>query len=186
MPASQISELLDSWGRGDRDALKVLLPLIYKDLRLRARLQLKNERSDISWKGTELVHELYFNLARMPPIQWKNRDQFYAFAVHRMRQILVDHARHKFREKRGGGMIAVPLDEIEHGTERNELNVPLPGLHRALRELEAGNPRQGQIVELRCFGGYSINEISRMLQLSPTTIKREWAEALAWLRKRLD
>jgi RNA polymerase sigma factor (TIGR02999 family) len=185
MPPSEISELLDHWGKGDREALKELLPLIYDDLRARARIRLKNERSDISWQGTDLVHELYFDLEKMQPMNL-NRGQFFAFAVNRMRHILVDHARHKFREKRGGRMIRVSLDDIENGVGNQEMSFYLLPLSDALNELEKTNPRQAQIVELKCFGGYSIEEIAKIVGKAPATIKRDWHDALHWLRARLE
>ena len=186
MPASQISALLDHWGTGDREAFKKLLPLIYNDLRRRARLQLKNEPSDISWQSTELVHELYLGLAKVPPIRWKNRDQFYAFAVHKMRRILVDHARRRGRDKRGGSLMRVSFEDVESGEGGKELNVQLVAFNDRLEELARKHPRQAQVVELRAFGGYSVGETARSLRLSPATIKRDWTEAVDWLRQRLE
>ncbi len=137
--SSQISELIHQWGDGDREALKKFLPLIYNDLRRRARFLLKNERSDISWQGTELVHELYFDLAKLPPMKW-NRGQFFAFAVNRMRLILVDHARQRSRKKRGGSTITISLDGTEDGAAGKELDLDVVALHDALGALAETNP----------------------------------------------
>lgn len=183
--SSQISELIHQWGNGDRDALKKFLPLIYNDLRQRARFLLKNERSDISWQGTELVHELYFDLAKLPPMKW-NRGQFFAFAVNRMRLILVDHARQRSRKKRGGSTITISLDGAENGAAGKELDLDVVALHDALGALAETNARRAQIVELKVFGGYSVEEIAEILKLKPATIKRDWNQGLAWLRERLE
>jgi RNA polymerase sigma factor (TIGR02999 family) len=182
--AGEISALLVRWGNGDQQALDRLMPLVYDRLRRLARAHLRGERSDISLEGTDLVHEAYIRLAKQHSPDWENRKQFFAFAAHIMRRILVDHARKNDADKRGGSKVRVPLDEAEETVEardRNELEIL--SLDHALNELARLDERQGQIVELRYFAGCSIAETAELLGLSDATIKREWVTARAWLHR---
>ncbi len=182
--AGEISALLVRWANGDQQALDALMPLVYDRLRRLARARLRQERSDITLQGTDLVHEAYLLLARQHSPGWENRKQFFAFAARVMRRILVDHARRNEAGKRFGSRIKVPLDAAAEATaaeQRNELE--LMALDRALDDLTRLDERQGQIVELRFFGGCSVAETAELLDLSEATIKREWTTARAWLHR---
>jgi RNA polymerase sigma factor (TIGR02999 family) len=160
------------------------MPLVYDRLRRLARARLRNEHRDISLQGTDLVHEAYMRMARQRSPNWDNRKQFFAFAAHVMRRILVDHARKTGADKRAGSKIRVPLDEAAEAVpapSRGELDVL--ALDRALNKLAKMDSRQAQIVELRFFAGCSIAETADLLSLSDATIKREWITARAWLHR---
>jgi RNA polymerase sigma factor (TIGR02999 family) len=183
-PAGEVSALLVRWGNGDQQALGRLMPLVYGRLRRLARAHLRNERPDISLQGTDLVHEAYLHLAKQHSPDWENRKQFFAFAAHVMRRILVDHARKHEADKRVGSKMKVPLDEAAEAMaapERSQLEIL--ALDCALDQLTKLDGRQGQIVELRFFGGCSIAETAELLGLSDATIKREWITARAWLKR---
>jgi RNA polymerase sigma factor (TIGR02999 family) len=179
-----VSALLIRWGEGDQRAFDELMPLVYARLRRLAQAHLRGERSDISLQGTELVHEAYLRLGKQEAPGWKSRQQFFTFAAHVMRRILVDHARKTKAGKRWGSKIKVPLDAAADapvaGT-RDELEIL--ALDRALDGLTRLDERLGQIVELRFFGGFSIAETAELLGLSEATIKREWLTARAWLHR---
>lgn len=177
----QISELLLRWGDGDPAALDNLLPLVYKELRILARFHINKERSGITWQGSDLVHETYLRLIQQHTLNWQNRKQFFAFAATIMRRLLVDHARQRRADKREGSRIKLPLDEITEISERNAIDVLV--LDQIMNNLARLDPRQARIFELRCFGGLSVEETAEVLGLSPTTIKREWATARAWLQR---
>lgn len=177
-----ITELLVAWGHGDQAARDRLVPAVYRELRRRAAGYLRHERSDHTLQPTALVHEVYLRLVDQSRAQWKNRSQFFGLAANMMRRILVDHARERKAQKRGSGL-KVSLEGVDIAASRQD--VDLVALDDALDELGALDPRQGQIVELRYFGGLSIEETAQALGLSPATIKREWTMARAWLHGRL-
>ncbi len=178
-----VTELLVAWGRGDEAARDKLLPLVYRELRRRAAGYLSRERSDHTLQPTALVHEVYLRLVDQSRAQWKNRSQFFGLAANMMRRILVDHARVYKAQKRGSGL-KVALDDVE--VAAGQRDVDLVALDGALQELHGLDERQARVVELRYFGGLSIEETAQALDLSPATIKREWTLARAFLHARLQ
>lgn len=179
-----VSELLVRWKRGEQDALEVLLPLVYDELRRLAHHHLQGERAGHTLQSTALVHEAYLRLADQEPLRLDNRAHFFAVASHLMRQILVDYARKHHAAKRGANNLTLTLDEaVALPKKRNLRLVALDDALNGLAELDA---RQSQIVELRFFGGLSIDETSEVLGVSPATVKREWSTARAWLYREMD
>ena len=179
----EISLLLEEHGNGNPDAIKKLMPLLYDELRKLAAYYLRAERPDHTLQPTALVHEAYLKLVDQGSAQWRNRAHFFALAAQVMRHILVDHARARRTSKRGGTRPAVPLDEAVNIL--SERDVDLVSLDDALRALEASDPQQSRIVELRYFGGLSIEETAEVLGISPATVKRDWTMAKAWLRREI-
>jgi RNA polymerase sigma factor (TIGR02999 family) len=178
-----ITQLLVDWSKGDQEALDQLIPLVYAELRQLARSYLRRERPDHTLQATALVHEAYLRLIEQHSVTWQNRAHFFGIAAQMMRRILVNHALARKAGKRGGLAEKLSLDEVvEPGSERD---VDLIFLDEALKELEALSPQQGRIVELRYFGGLSIEETAEVLNVSPATIKREWSTARLWLRRRM-
>ncbi len=179
-----VSELLVRWKQGEQDALKALVPLVYDELRRLAHYHLQGERPGQSLQSTALVHEAYLRLVGRKPLQLENRVHFFAVSSQLMRQILIDYARKHHAAKRGANSLTLTLDEtIALPKQRN---VPLVALDDALNGLAALDARQCQIVELRFFGGLSIDETSQVLGVSPATVKREWTTARAWLYREMD
>jgi len=177
-----ISQLLDKWQAGDSEALSALVPLVYADLRRLAHRYLQQQRPDHTLQSTALVHEAYLRLAKHKKMRFENRAHFFAVSARMMRQILVDYARNQNAAKRDAG-IKLFLDEaIAPGPLRH---VSLVLLDDALQELSRLNAKQGQIVELRFFGGLSIEETALVLGISPATVKRGWTTARLWLRKEI-
>jgi len=176
-----VTELLARWSRGDVAARDALVPLVYDELRRIARRCLSGQRSDHTLQPTALVHEAYLRLARSDSLGWQNRVHFYAMAAQMMRQILVDHARKHAAAKRGGNAITVVLDESS--VVSAQTNLDLLALDDAMKRLATLDPRQSQIVELRFFGGLSIEETAHAVNISPATTKREWATARLWLHQ---
>jgi RNA polymerase sigma factor (TIGR02999 family) len=169
---------------GDPAAWQDLLPLVYDELRRQARQYLRKERLHHSLQATALVHEAYLRLSKQRPKAFANREHFLAIAAQLMRQILVEHARQRGTIKRGGLAAMVVLDDaIAHAAARN---VNVLALDEALSALEKLDARQARIVELRFFGGLSIEETSAVLDLSPATVKRDWTTARAWLRREMS
>jgi RNA polymerase sigma factor (TIGR02999 family) len=175
-----ISTLLSKWRNGDRQALEALLPLVYQELRHIAQYHLRQERPDHTLQSTALVHEAYLRLTKQSPPEIENRAHFMAVASRLMRQILVDHARGHRAAKRGGG---IKLEIQDVGSSEKAPSVDLIMLDDALNELARLDPQQSRIVELRFFGGMSIEETAEIVGVSVTTVKREWATARAWLRR---
>jgi RNA polymerase sigma factor (TIGR02999 family) len=173
--------LLDRWREGDRRAFEELVPLVYGELRRLARHYLRKERSDHTLQSTALVHEAYLRLAGEKSPQWQNRAHFFGIAANIMRRILVEHARSHGAEKRGGGASRVTLDDAVSLSVRTDLDII--ELDRALSELAELDNRQSSIVEMRFFGGLSIEDVAEVLKISPATVKREWVTARAWLRR---
>jgi RNA polymerase sigma factor (TIGR02999 family) len=179
-PSQPISNLLTKWRAGDPEALQALIPLVYQELRHIAQHHLSQERSDHTLQSTALVHEAYLRLMKQGAADIENRGHFLAVASRLMRQILVDHARAHRAAKRGGGL-KLELDDdmaFQQGP-----NVDLIVLDRALNELARLDPQQSRIVEMRFFGGLSIEQTAEIIGVSRTTIKREWSTARAWLRR---
>ncbi len=182
--SSEISLLLDQYRDGQAEAFGKLMGLVYDDLRRLAAWQLQTERTEHTLQPTALVHEAYLKLADQNPVDWQNKAHFFALAAQVMRHILVDHARAKQRDKRGGGQTSVPLDEALKLSRTSEPG--LVELDEALNTLAGQDARKSRIVELRYFGGLSIEETADVLGISPTTVRREWTLAKAWLRRELS
>jgi RNA polymerase sigma factor (TIGR02999 family) len=179
----EITGLLADWGRGDRAALDKLTPLVYAELRRIARRQMSRERDGHTLQATALVNEAFIRLSGQEKFSWQDRAHFYAVCAQVMRHVLVDHARANARDKRGGGALQVSLDEaavLAGGRAADFL-----ALEEALGALEAFDPQKGRIVELRYFAGLGIEETAEVLKISPTTVRREWRRAKAWLYRAL-
>jgi RNA polymerase sigma factor (TIGR02999 family) len=177
-----VTALLRAWGKGDEGARDQLLPLIYGELRRRAAAHLRRERREHSLQPTALVHEAYLRLVDQQ-VTWQNRAHFFGLASEMMRRILVDHARTRKRGKRDGTWTRVELDEAVAIEEQRD--VDLVSLDRALQELSQLDPRHGRVVELRFFGGLTLEETAEVLGASAATVKRDWSLARAWLYRRL-
>jgi len=178
-----ITQLLVQWSNGDLQALEQLTPLVYDELRQMARTYLRRERPDHTLQPTALVHEAYLRLVDQHSVSWQNRAHFFGIASQMMRRILVNHALARATAKRGGEAEKLPLEKANGFAGQQE--VDLISLDEALRELELLDPKQTRIVELRFFGGLSIEETAEVLKLSPATVKREWVTARLWLRRKI-
>jgi RNA polymerase sigma factor (TIGR02999 family) len=176
-----VSQLLIEWGNGNQAALDQLMPLVHEELRRLARRALRRERQDHTLQTTALVNEAYLRLVDQKQVRWQNRAHFMAIAAQLMRRILVDYARRRQYQKRGGGALQVSLADVE--LLANERQPDLVALDEALRSLAEVDPRRSQVVELRFFGGLSIEETAEVLKISPTTVERDWVVARAWLHK---
>ncbi len=180
----EITELLVEWRRGDRGAFDALFPLVYEEMRRRAHAYLLGERDDHTLSTTALVHEAYLKLVDIERIDWQDRAHFLAMAARAMRRILVSHARRHATAKRGGGAIKLSLDEAPPlSTRRSEQMV---ALDEALERLAAMDERMCQVVELRFFGGLTIEEAAAALDVAPSTVKLDWQKARAWLYRELE
>jgi RNA polymerase sigma factor (TIGR02999 family) len=177
--SQDITKLLRAWRAGDERALEVLVPQVEAELRRLARHYLRQERSGHTLQTTALVNEAYLKLIDWKSVQWQDRAHFLGVSAGLMRRILVDHARRNNYLKRGGGALKVSLDE--GAAVSAEPPQDLLAIDTALNELTAMDPRKGQVVELRFFGGLSVKETSEVLQISERTVKREWNMARAWL-----
>ena len=178
-----VTQLLVAWGDGDQAALDQLVPLVYKELRRIARNHMARERAGHTLQTTALVNEAYLRLVEQKHVRWQNRAHFLAICAQLMRRILVDYARRRQYQKRGGGALQVTLTEAE--SLANERAPDLVALDEALTSLAEIDPRRSQVVELRFFGGLSIEETAEVLKVSPTTVERDWTIAKAWLHKTL-
>jgi RNA polymerase sigma factor (TIGR02999 family) len=178
-----VSELLGKWQAGDGEALRALVPLVYADLRRLAHRCLRKERPEHTLQSTALVHEAYMRLTEREKVHFESRSSFFAVSAQLMRQILVDHARSHRAAKRDGGLKLV-LDEDMALPIAREVN--LVALDDTLKELSRLDPQQGKIVELRFFGGLTIEETSEVLGVSPATVKRDWTTARLWLHKQMS
>ena len=179
-----VTALLIKWQDGDDSALKKLLPLVYDELRRLARHYLRSERTGHTLQSTALVHEAYLRLVGQDSLRVESRAHFFGIAARLMRQILVDHARERGAAKRGANCLTLALDEAVALPQKRE--VDLIALDDALNGLAALDPRQSQIVDLRFFGGLSIEDTSCVLGISPATVKREWATARLWLQREIS
>jgi RNA polymerase sigma factor (TIGR02999 family) len=178
-----VTVLLGDWSRGDRTAFNQLLPLVYAELRRVAMRQLRNERGGHTLQPTALVHEVYMRLVDQRHVDWQNRAHFFGVAAQVMRRILIDYARRHAASKRGDGVDCVSIDEAKDVASRNE--TPLFALSRALDRLEQVDAALAKIVELRAFGGLTIEEAAHVLSVSSSTAKRDWRTAKAWLHREL-
>jgi RNA polymerase sigma factor (TIGR02999 family) len=181
---SDVTGLLLAWGAGDRGAGDRLLPVVYAELHRRATAAMRRENEGHTLQPTALVHEAYMRLVDQRQAEWRNRAQFYGVAAQLMRRILIDHAREHLAEKRGGGVRSVTLSGVEANAD-DDGAVDVLALHEALERLATLDARQARLVELRYFGGLNIEETAETLEVSPATVKREWATARAWLKREL-
>lgn len=181
--SGDITALLGQWQGGSQSALDQLTPLVYRELRRLAQSYLRRERPGHTLQGTALVHEAYLRLVDQRQVQWRDRSHFFALSAELIRRILVDHARSKMAEKRGGDQVKLSLEE--------GMDAPVPGdldliaLDDALRVLARTDLQQSRIVELRYFAGLSIEETADVLHISPATVKRDWVIAKAFLKREM-
>ena len=184
-PAQEsVTRLLVEWQHGSQKALERLIPLVYEELRAIAGRHLSRESPSHTLQSTALVHEAYFKLIGQRRVQWQNRAHFFGIAAQMMRRILVDHARHQHRDKRGGQAPRLSLDEAMAMAEP-EVDVDLLALDAALTSLALIDPRGARIVELRFFSGLTIEETMEVLDISAGTVKRDWSAARAWLYREM-
>jgi RNA polymerase sigma factor (TIGR02999 family) len=199
-PESRITQLLVAWSEGDSGALSDLTPLIYEQLRGLAARHLRREPAAQTLQTTGLVHEAFLRLVDQRSPRWQNRSHFFAIASSLMRRVLVDQARARLAQKRGGGRVNLQLDaanttldglgehlmfEAHNDAREEEGRESLLGIDAALTRLGARDPRQAQIVELRFFGGLTVEETAQVLDISNATVKRDWMMAKAWLAREL-
>jgi RNA polymerase sigma factor (TIGR02999 family) len=182
-PPNEITERLIAWGAGDRAALDQLLPVVYQELRRMAGNYLRQENPGHTLQPTALVHEAWLRLIDQARVDWRNRAQFFGVAAQMMRRILVDHAKAKHREKRGGDAVKLSLDDVINLSR--ERAADLIALDDALDELTRVDERKSRVVELRYFGGFTIEEIAQILEVSPETVMRDWKLAKAWLYQQI-
>ena len=180
-----VTGLLLQWSEGDPDALQLLLPIVYDEIRRIAALQLRRERADHTLNPTALVHELYFRLVDQRRTDWKNRAQFFGISAQLMRRVLVDHARSRLAGKRGGSRVLFSIDTAAEAPDKSGAADVL-ALDEALGRLAESDPDLQRIVELRFFAGLTVEETAHVLGRSPRTVKREWQLAKAWLFRELN
>ena len=193
-PPGDVTRLLQQWADGDAAALESLWPMVYDDVRRLARRQMAGERGDHTLQGTALVNEAFIRLAGQRAVQWQNREQFLSLASQIMRRVLVDYARQRSAQRRGDGVqplslqdtwAALEVDKAQGTDAFNDERVDVLAIDSALKRLEQFDAAQGQIVELRYFGGLTLEETASVAGISLATVKREWAMARAWLRREL-
>lgn len=199
-PDPPVTQLLAAWRAGNDQALAELSTLLYAELRGLAQRALRRERPDHTIQRTALVNEAFLRLVAQRSVDWQNRAQFFALASTLMRRILVDYARARLAEKRGGGALVVSLEDVPGGGRASGDDALSPALHhhdaelredvvaidRALAELAELDPQQAKVVEMRYFAGLTVEETAEALGVSPATVKREWSMARAWLRRALE
>jgi RNA polymerase sigma-70 factor (ECF subfamily) len=178
-----ITHLLNEWSDGDERALDRLTPLVYAELRQQAARYLRRERPGHSLQTTALINEAYLRLIDAKDVRWQSRAHFFAIAANLMRRILVDHARRRYAENRGGSQIQLTISDVDAAAK--ETDVDVLAIDEALDRLAALDPQQAQIVELRFFSGLSVEETAAALGISPKTVKRDWSVARAWLRREI-
>jgi RNA polymerase sigma factor (TIGR02999 family) len=181
-PEGQVTRLLHALSEGDRSAEAKLIPLVYDELRRRAAGYMRDERIDHTLQPTALVHEVYLKLAGQGA-NWKNRSHFFSVAAQQMRRILVDHARRRSATKRAGEEQRVYFEDVMVAAARQPGQ--LVAIDEALKKLAGEHPRHARVVELRFFGGYTEDEIARILEISPETVKRDWRFARTWLSREI-
>ena len=180
---TDVTQLLSKAQSGDENALNELLPLVYNELRRVAANQLKSERGDHTLQATALVHEAYLRLLEQKEVDWRNRAHFFSIASEMMRRILVNYAIQRNAKKRGDGATKIALDEAV--SFANQRDFDLVSLDDALKNLAKFDEKQAKIVELRFFGGLTIEETAEVLEISDSTVKREWRMAKAWLKTQI-
>ncbi len=182
--SQDISRLLRQWSEGNRAAFEELLPLVYEELHRQAARYLRRERAGHTLQTTALIHEAYLRLIDQRDMQWESRTHFFAIAAQMMRRVLVDYARAKHREKRGGDDVRLPLEDVML-VAADEKGIDLMALDEALTRLGAVDEQQSRVVELRYFGGLSLEKTAEVLHISRATAARDWDVAKAWLRREL-
>ena len=180
----EVTQLLADWEQGDQAALDKLLPLVYNELHQMAKRYMSRQTPDHTLQTTALLNEAYLKLVGQPAKHWQNRAHFFGVAAQAMRHILVDYARSHQYAKRGGGATIIELDEALVVSQ--ERAAELVALDDALQELAKVDPRKSQVVELRYFGGLSVEETAAVLKISPVTVMRDWSMAKAWLHRELS
>ncbi len=187
--AADITRLLKAWGGGNQEALDQLMPIVYAQLRAQARRYMRDERSGVTMQTTALVHEAYLRLTRAEDVDWHDRVHFFALSAQIMRRILVDAARRRAAVKRGGDAVraehssAIDLDQFPSADSDA---ASLCALDDALESLAQIDPRRAKVIELRFFGGLSVEETAEALEISPQTVMRDWRLARAWLARELQ
>jgi len=181
--SQNITELLVGYGRGDKEALDQLMPLVYEELRRQAARYLRREQAGHTLQTTALIHEAYVRLVDQRNVQWQNRAHFFGIAGQMMRRILVDHARAKKRVKRGGSDLRVSLGEATVAVQDQGLDIV--ALDEALERLAQLDEQQSRVVELRFFSGLTVEETAAVMGISKATVKRDWSMAKAWLHREL-
>lgn len=182
--AHKVTNLLRAWNDGDEEALQQLIPLVEAELHRLAQIRLRGERVGHTLQTTILVNEAYLRLIDWKDIKWQNRAQFFGIAAGLMRRVLVDHARRRNFQKRGGDAIHVSLSQADGVSA--DLDAEVVALHDALDDLEKIDPRRSRIVELKFFAGLTVEEIAEVMSLSPRAIAREWELARVWLFRQLS
>lgn len=184
LATTPVTDLLVKWRSGDGAALQALMPLVYDEMRRLAHRYLRRERGGHTLQSTALVHEAYVRLTGNAPPQWQDRAHFFGIAAHVMRQILVEYARARNAEKRGGAVIKLAIDNIDLPSRKADLDIV--ALDDALKDLARIDAQQSRVVELRFFSGLSIDETAEVLEISESTVKRDWNTARVWLFRELD
>ena len=179
-----VTQLLEQWNHGDREALEKLMPLIYEELKKMARRYMRQQNPDHTLQTTALIHEAYLRMVKQKEKHFENRAHFFGVAAQAMRHILVDYARERHTAKRGGGVRPISLEEAALVTQERAAEVI--ALDDALKELEELSKRQSRVVELRYFGGLSVEETAAVLEVSPDTVMRDWSMAKTWLHRALS
>jgi RNA polymerase sigma factor (TIGR02999 family) len=180
----EITELLRAWRGGDEQALEKLTPRVYNELHQAARRCMRKERDGHSLQATALINELYLRLSDLKQVDWQNRSHFFAICARQMRRILTDEARLRQTEKRGGGAPVVSLDEAPEVASSSHADVL--AIDDALKALALADERKSKVVELRFFGGLSVEETAEVLNVSPDTVARDWRLAKAWLLREMS
>jgi RNA polymerase sigma-70 factor (ECF subfamily) len=181
---NDVTQLLVEWRNGSRSALDRLIPLVEKELRRLARGYMRRERADHTLQTTALINEAYMRLVKQRNVQWENRAHFFAIAAQLMRRVLIDHAKSSRRAKRGGAALRVSFEDVAApSAERSE---ELLALDAALEKLAAIDARKGRVVEMRYFGGLTLEEAAEVLEISPNTVMRDWRMARAWLEREIS
>ncbi|MGI9165578.1 MAG: sigma-70 family RNA polymerase sigma factor [Pyrinomonadaceae bacterium] len=181
---NEVTQLLINWSKGDKAALNDLVPLVQVELRRMAKRYMRREDPGHTLQTSALINEAYIRLIDQKDVEWQNRAHFFAVAAQVMRHVLVDHARSHAYAKRGGGAHKISLDEAVVSTEQKAAE--LVALDDALKNLADLDPRKSQVIELRFFGGLSIEETAEVMKISSPTVQREWRSAKAWLRREMS
>ena len=185
MPAAEITALLQAWEGGDRDALNRLMPVVYDELRRAAQAYMRRERTSHTLQASALVNEVYLRLVDLTSVRWQDRAHFFAIAASMMRRVLLDAARARAAQKRGGGDVRITFDEDRIDAAASRQAAGLIEIDQAIEALSKMDPRKARVVELRFFGGLSVDETAEVLGVSGQSVKRDWRLARAWLLKEL-